>query len=80
MQAICLPSPVVVKGLEVEPVPAFMLIERNAVVLSDDLSWHKHVDVVAAKASGTLGFLRRNLGECAMEIKSSLLSIRTHYS
>ena len=38
---------------------------------SNDLSWHRHVDAVAAKASRTLGFLRRNLGECSMEVKST---------
>ena len=39
MQAICVPSAVVVKGLEVEPLPVYhfllsstILIERNAVV------------------------------------------------
>ena len=41
------------------------------VTISDDLSWHKHLDVVAAKASRTLGFLQRNLGECTMEVKST---------
>ena len=33
------------------------------VTISNDLSWHRHVDAVAAKASRTLGFLRRNLGQ-----------------
>ena len=37
--------------------------------VTDDLSWHKHVDTVTAKASRTLGFLRRNLGECTKEVK-----------
>ena len=32
--------------------------------ISHDLSWHTHVDVTAAKASKTLGLLRRNLIEC----------------
>ena len=40
------------------------------VTISDDLSWHKYVDAVAAKESRTLGFLQRNLGECTMEVKS----------
>ena len=39
--------------------------------ISDDFSWHRHVDAVAAKASRTLGFLRRNLGQCTREVKST---------
>ena len=39
------------------------------VTTSDDISWHKHA--VAAKASRTLGFLQRNLGECTMKVKST---------
>ena len=39
--------------------------------ISDDLSWHRHVDAVAAKASRTLGFLRRNLGQCTMDVNST---------
>ena len=37
----------------------------------DDFSWHRHIDSVAAKASRTLGFLRRNLGQCTKEVKST---------
>ena len=39
--------------------------------ISDDFSWHRHVDAVAAKASRTLGFLRRNLGQCTREVKNT---------
>ena len=42
------------------------------VTISDDLSWHKHVDTVAAKASRTQGFLRRNLGECVRAVGSAV--------
>ena len=41
------------------------------VTISDDLSWHKHVDAVATKTSRTLGFLQGNLGEYTMEVKST---------
>ena len=41
----------------------------TAETISDDLSWYKHIDVAAAKASRILGFLRRNLGECTKEVK-----------
>ena len=37
--------------------------------MSSDLSWHTHVDALAARASKTLGFLRRNLGECTKKVK-----------
>ena len=39
--------------------------------ISHDLSWHTHVDATAAKASKTLGFLRRNLNECTKEVKET---------
>ena len=39
--------------------------------ISYDLSWHTHVDATAAKASKTLGFLRRNLNECSKEVKET---------
>lgn len=42
------------------------------VTISDDLSWQKHVDTVAAKASRTQGFLRRNLGECVRAVGSAV--------
>ena len=35
------------------------------VTLSNDLTWRKHIETKAAKASKTLGFLRRNLRECS---------------
>ena len=41
------------------------------VTISDYLSWHRHVDVVTAEASKKLGFLRRSLRECTMEVKST---------
>ena len=39
--------------------------------ISEDLNWKKHVDYTAAKASRTLGFLRRNLRDCSKEVRSS---------
>ena len=39
--------------------------------LTNDLTWHKHVDATVAKASRTLGFLRWNLSECTMQVKSA---------
>ena len=33
--------------------------------ISKGLNWKKHVDYTAAKASRTLGFLRRNLRDCS---------------
>ena len=39
--------------------------------ISHDLSWHTHVNATAAKASKTLGFLRRNLSECTKEVKET---------
>ena len=42
--------------------------------ISDDFSWHRHVDLVAAKASRTLGSLWRNLWQCTREVKSTAYS------
>ena len=37
------------------------------VTLSDDLTWQRHVDITTSKT--TLGFIRRNLGECSKQVK-----------
>ncbi|MEW8548082.1 MAG: reverse transcriptase family protein, partial [Candidatus Thiodiazotropha sp.] len=42
--------------------------------ISEDLAWKKHVDNTAAKASRTLGFLRRNLRDCRKEVRSAAYS------
>ena len=39
--------------------------------MSSDLSWHTHIDSTTAKASKTLGFLRRNLSKCTKQVKSA---------
>ena len=39
------------------------------VTLSDDLTWQKHVDITTSKANRTLGFIRRNLGDCSKQVK-----------
>ena len=41
------------------------------VTLSNDLTWRKHVEATAAKASRTLGFLRRNLRECSKPVREA---------
>ena len=43
------------------------------VTLSDDLTcnWQKHVDMITTKANRTLGFIRRNLGDCNKRVKTS---------
>ena len=41
------------------------------VTLSDDLSWSKHVEAVAAKGNSTVGFLRRNFRECSNEVRKA---------
>lgn len=42
------------------------------VTQSNDLSWKIHVEAIAAKASNTLGFLRRNLQECSQSQRNYL--------
>ena len=37
--------------------------------ISNDMSWRTHVNQTAAKACGTLGFLRRNLFHCTKDVR-----------
>jgi len=39
------------------------------VTLSNDFLWKPHVDNTAAKASKTVGFLRRNLYSCTKKVR-----------
>ena len=41
------------------------------VTFSDDLQWEKHTQATAAKASRTLGFLRRNLKDFSKQVRST---------
>ena len=41
------------------------------VTFSDNLQWEKHTQATAAKASRTLGFLRRNLKDCSKQVRSN---------
>ena len=41
------------------------------VVISNDLTWTRHIDSTIGKASRTLGFLRRNLGRCTPQVKAN---------
>ena len=40
------------------------------VTISSDLKWHNHISHITAKASRTLGFVRRNVYNCPSEVKS----------
>ncbi len=39
------------------------------VTLQDKLNWNKHIQNICAKASSTLGVLRRNMGNCPRAVK-----------
>ncbi len=39
--------------------------------LSNDLKPAKHISIITSKANRTLGFLRRNLRKCPMDLKST---------
>ncbi|KAL8613876.1 hypothetical protein ACOMHN_032866 [Nucella lapillus] len=41
------------------------------VSMTKDLSWTKHVEMVAAKGNRTVGFLRRNLKDCTTEVRKA---------
>ena len=44
------------------------------VTISEDLAWKKHIDNTANKANRTLGFIRRNLGDCTAPVKAAAYS------
>ena len=50
-------------------------VESNSkylgVNISDNLSWHNHIQATAAKSNRTVGFLRRNLRECTPKVKAA---------
>ena len=39
--------------------------------ISQDLSWKPHIDATVGKGMRTLGFIRRNLRECSIEVKKT---------
>jgi hypothetical protein len=41
------------------------------VTITNDLSWDRHIDNVAAKGNRTLGFTRRNLRECIKQVRET---------
>ena len=46
-------------------------VKYLGMTLSDDLQWEKHTQAAAAKASHTLGFLRRNLRYGSKQVQST---------
>ena len=44
------------------------------VTISEDLAWKKHIDNTVNKANRTLGFIRRNLGDCTAPVKAAAYS------
>ena len=41
------------------------------VTITNDLSWTKHIQNMAAQANNTVGFLRRNIRDCTAKIRSA---------
>ena len=41
------------------------------VTITNDLSWDRHIDNVAAKGNRTIGFIRRNLRECTKQVRET---------
>ena len=63
-------SPVIhdsmIKGQALEHVQRHQYL---GVTISNDLNWKYHVEKIVGKASGTLGFIKRNLKHCPQEVK-----------
>ena len=49
-------------------------IKYLGVTISEDLIWKKHIDNTVNKANKTLGFIRRNLGDCTAPMKAGAYS------
>ena len=47
-------------------------IKYLGVTISEDLTWRKHIESTVNKANKTLGFIRRNLGDCIAPVKSAV--------
>ncbi|KAK3104735.1 hypothetical protein FSP39_008956 [Pinctada imbricata] len=43
--------------------------------ISEDLSWHDHINTTTAKATRSVGFLRRNLSNCPTPVKSQAYTV-----
>ena len=46
-------------------------IKYLGVTITNDLKWNTHVSNICTKANRTLGFLRRNLAACLLDVKES---------
>ena len=46
-------------------------IKYLGVTITNDLIWNTHVSNICTKANRTLGFLRRNLAACPLDVKES---------
>ena len=46
-------------------------IKYLGVTITNDLRWNTHASNVYTKANNTLGFLRRNLHSCPLEVKEA---------
>ena len=46
-------------------------IKYLGVTITNDLKWNTHVSNIYTKANKTLGFLRRNLAACPLDVKES---------
>ena len=46
-------------------------IKYLGVTITNDLKWNTHVSNICTKANRTLGFLRRNLAACPLDVKES---------
>ena len=45
------------------------------VEISDDLKWNRHIDMISAKATNILNFVRRNLKNCPQHIRDKAYTV-----
>ena len=46
-------------------------IKYLGVTITNDLKWNTHINNICTKANRTLGFLRRNLFSCPLDVKEA---------
>ena len=63
-----LPTHYLLHGHTLEVVEASKYL---GVTITNDLSWDRHIDNVAAKGNRTIGFIRRNLRECTKQVRET---------
>ena len=67
----------ILHNVELESVPAAKFL---GVIIVEDLSWSKHIDITTKKANQTIGFLKRNIRVHNKDTKSVAYKTQLEYA